>query len=139
MAILLRKSDRIKVQVEELELEIAPLSFAAKMEVNDVLVSAKPEDLSASMKASRIAIGHAIKSIKGIETLDGEAYELKFENEKLSDECIDDLLNLEVCPKLMIVCSSLLGWIPNEVINPATGKALEGVEIKMPGKKKAKK
>ena len=138
MAILLRKSDRIKVKIEELEVELAPLSFAAKMEVNDILIKADKEDLTASMKASKLAIGHSIKSIKGIQTIDGEDYELAFENDKLSEDCIDDLLNLELCPKLMIVCSSLLTGIPSKIYDPVTGKELEGVEIKLPGKKKRK-
>ena len=58
-----------------MELEIAPLSFAAKMEINEVLVNAKPEDLQASMKASKIAMMHSIKSLKGVECIDGEKYE----------------------------------------------------------------
>ena len=139
MAILLRKSDRINVNIEELKLKIAPLSFAAKMEINDILVGASEEDLGASMKASKIAIAYAIKEIKGIETLEGDEYELEFDGDKLSDECVDDLLNLEHCPKLMIVCSGLLAGVPNEILDPATGKKLEGVEIKMPKKSKARK
>ena len=139
MALLLRKSDRVKVKIEELELEIAPLSFAAKMEINDILISADKEDMGASMKASKVAISHAVKSIKGIETLDGDTYALEFEGEILSEECVDELLNLEHCPKLMMVCTALIGGVPSEIIDPATGKAMKGVEIKVPKKKKAKK
>ena len=99
MALLLRKSDRVKVKIEELELEIAPLSFAAKMEINDILIGADKEDMGASMKASKVAISHAVKSIKGIETLDGDIYTLEFEGEILSEDCVDELLNLETLPK----------------------------------------
>ena len=139
MAILLRKKDRITILIEGINLKFAPLSFAAKMEINDVLVNADETDLAASMKASKIAIAHAVKEMEGIETLDGEKYALEFEGDKLSEECVDDLLNLEICPKLMVACTSLLGGIPSEIVDPSTGKALEGVEIKMPKKRKAKK
>ena len=139
MALLLRKSDRVKVKIEELELEIAPLSFAAKMEINDILVGAAKDDMGASMKASKVAIAHALKSIKGIETLDGDAYALEFDGDILSEDCVDELLNLEHCPKLMTVCTSLIGGVPSEIIDPASGKAMKGVEIKTPKKKKAKK
>ena len=139
MAVLLRKKDRIEVKIEDLKLKLAPLTFAAKMEINDVLIGSKEGDLTASMKASKIAIGYAIKELEGIETIEGEKYELEFEGDKLSDECIDDLLNLELCPKLMVACTSLLSGIPSEIVDPATGKAMEGVEIKMPKKMKAKK
>ena len=139
MALLLRKSDRVKVKIDELELEMAPLSFAAKMEINEVLIGASENDLGASMKASRIAMKHAIKSIKGIECLDGSKYELELEGDLLSDECVDDLLNLEHCPKLMIASTSFLKDIPTEIVDPSTGKKLEGVEVKLPkGKKKTK-
>ena len=139
MAILLRKTDRVKVKIDELELEMAPLSFAAKMEINEVLIGAGENDLNASMNASRIAMKHSIKSIKGIECLDGSKYVLEFEGDLVSDECIDDLLNLEHCPKLMIASTAFLKDIPSEILDPSTGKKLEGVEIKMPGKKKVKK
>ena len=139
MAILLRKTDKVKVSIDELEFELAPLSFAAKMEINEHLVNASKEDINASMKASRVAMKHSIKSVKGIECLDGEPYELVFDGDILSDECIDELLNLEHCPKLMVACISFLKDIPKEIVDPQTGKKLEGVEIKMPGKKKIKK
>ena len=139
MAVLLRKKDRVAVSIEGIKLKLAPLTFAAKMEINDVLVGSDENDLAASMKASKIAIACAVKELDGIETIEGEKYELEFDGDKLSEECVDDLLNLEICPKLMVACTSLLGGIPHEIVDPATGKPMEGVEIKMPKKAKAKK
>ena len=139
MALLLRKSDRVQVKVEDLSLEIAPLSFAAKMEINEVIGLADQNDVNASMKAAKIAMGSSIKGLKGVECLDGEEYKLEFIGDKLSDECIDDLLNLEACPKIMSACMALIGGVSEEIIDPVTGKKLEGVEVKLPKKLKAKK
>ena len=63
---------------------------------------------------------------------------IEMDGEVLSEECVDDLLNLEHCPKMMIVCTSLLGGMTDKIMDPATGKALEGVEIKLPGKEESK-
>ena len=138
MALLMRKSDRIEIKIEDLVLKIAPLSFSAKMEINEVLSGTKNDDLHASMKAAKLAMMHSIKEIKGIECFDGEEYSLEFDGDKLSEECIDDLLNLEACPKLMGVCSSLLAGVSEKIVDPVTGEEMEGVEV-MLGKKIAKK
>ena len=39
----------------------------------------------------------------------------------------------------MVVCTALIGGVPSEIIDPASGKVMKGVEIKAPKKKKAKK
>ena len=61
----------------------------------------------------------------------------KIENNELSNNCVDELLNLSESPELQYVAMTLLTGIPKEFIDPTTGKPMEGVEF-VKGKKKKK-
>jgi hypothetical protein len=123
MAIVYRTSDRLRVKVGELVVVIGPLNRYQKAKVQSLIVEDKMYDSAAE------ALKGSIKGIEGLETVDGGQYQLQFDdNKELTDECLDDLLNLDVAGELTVMAVSLLNGIPKEFTNPATGKKLKGVE-----------
>ena len=132
MAIVYRKSDRVRIKIDDLEVSLSPLSYHEKSEVSRLMMDGKIG--TAAVEAIKLAV----KDIKGLKLSDGSVYELKFENDKLSEETLDDLMNLEHSKKLVLVCLNLLSTVPEEFIDTESGKPLEGVSIikeKKPRKK----
>ena len=121
--VVYRKSDRIKLKFKDLVVSIAPLSFAEKSAVHDA-ISKDP------LKGSIEALKYCLKDIEGLTLADGSKYELEFEGDKLTDNVIDDLTNIEGIDELYIVALNMLNAVPKDsFINPATGEPLEGIEI----------
>lgn len=77
-------------------------------------------------------IKYAIKAVEGLTNKDGTPYELKFTDDKkeaLTDDCTDELLATSFNDKLIYASKQLVNSIPSEIVNPVTGKKLEGVEL----------
>lgn len=127
MSIVYRKSDRITLKVHDLTVKVAPLTFAEKAEINGLIGSAA--DPNGAMKGSLLAVKCAVKDIKGLTLPDGSPYKLEFENDKLTDECVDDLTNIQGGSELFIACLNLISGVPQDFINPVTGQKLEGIEV----------
>jgi len=134
MAIVYRTSDRIKIKVGELVVSVSPLNRYQKAKVQELTMVGKDID------AASTALKAGIKNIEGLEDIHNEPYKLVFDdNKELTDECIDDLMNLELAPELVNICVSLLNGIPKEFVNPVTGKKLKGVEFVKEGEAVEKK
>jgi hypothetical protein len=120
-------TDRIKVKIGEITFHLSPLSWDQKQDiVSDAkLVEGKPTNRNSTYKCLK----YAVKNIEGVTLADGSPYVVQLENNVLSDECVEDLLNLELSSKLIIACYSLVQGVPSKIINPVTGQVLEGVEI----------
>lgn len=133
MAIIHRKSDRIKVKIEDITLVVSPLSQHDKNTIQSLLVSGKVDSI---MNGATMALKCAIKDIGGV-THNNEQYRLEFDDNKhITDDCLDDLMNLEMHDKISSVCLALLGGIPKEFLNAETGEVLEGVRIIKAGEEK---
>jgi hypothetical protein len=120
-------TDRIKVKIGEITFHLSPLSWDQKQDiVSDAkLVEGKPTNRNSTYKCLK----YAVKNIEGVTLADGSPYVVQLENNVLSDECVEDLLNLELSNKLIIACYSMVQGVPSKIINPVTGQILEGVEI----------
>jgi hypothetical protein len=120
-------TDRIKVKIGEITFHLSPLSWDQKQDiVSDAkLVEGKPTNRNSTYKCLK----YAVKNIEGVTLADGSPYVVQLENNVLSDECVEDLLNLELSNKLIIACYSMVQGVPSKIINPVTGQVLEGVEI----------
>lgn len=130
-------TDRIKVKIGEITFHLSPLSWDQKQ---DILSETKMVEGSGKNRNSTYkCLKYAVKDIEGVTLEDGSPYTLKLENGILSDECVEDLLNLELSPKLIMACFSFVQGVPNKIFNPVTGEVVEGVEIvKKDFKKKSK-
>lgn len=136
MAVIYKKSDRIKVKVDDIILTLAPLSYHEKSQVQAVLLE-KGE--FGALESTKLAIKYALKDIDGVENVDGSKYELELDDEGVSDDAIDDLFNLEQSTKMSVVCMSLINGVPKDFVNPHTGERLEGVSLVKEKKSRKKK
>lgn len=121
-----RTTDRIPVKIDDIVIEIAPLSFEVKSNIQANLING---DTLGIVKAAKLAIQHGVKNVKGVENADGSEYSLDFENDCLTEQCVDDLLNIDQDNKISFVCTKLLEGIPKEFVDPQTGKKIEGIKI----------
>lgn len=128
MSKIYRLSDRIKVKVDGLVVEISPLSLHQKAEIESDILTGSVES---SMRGAANAVRYSVKDISGIEDASGNSYELEFDEsgKALTQDCIDDLFNLPETQKLMLACLNLIKSIPDEFIDPNTGEAIQGVKI----------
>ena len=122
MSVVYRTSDRLKVKVGGLVFKISPLSKYQKEKIQTLSIENK------LMESAAEAIKCAIKGVDGLTTMNGDDYDLEFDdNKELTDASVDDLMNLGEISELATVCASLLNGIPKEFIDPYTGKKLKGV------------
>lgn len=130
MAKIYRKTDRITVKIDDVTVKLAPLTLHEKTEVQTAMMeSLKTRDLQQASKGLSLALKLTVKGIEGIEDSDSNPYKLQFdENNQLTDECVDDLLNLEITEKLTLVCTAMVKGIPSKFTNEKN-EALEGVEV----------
>lgn len=132
MAKIFKRTDRIPVRINEVVVHIAPLSIDQKVEIQDAAIKGRAKgDIKELTRSVTLAMKYAIKKIEGIEDSDGKPYQLQFDGENLSDECLVDLMNLEITDKLSSVCVKFMQGIPSEFTD-ASGNKLEGVEFVKP-------
>lgn len=125
MAIVYRRKDKIKVKVGDIEIKISPLGHHDKNKIQSLLVSGNVDSL---MEGATLALRCGLKDVKGLKLSDGSDYELEFEDNVLSDDSLDDMMNLECQGKLISICLGLIDGIPNE-FKDNNGNALDGVKI----------
>lgn len=136
MSRIYKTTDRVKVKVDDLTFSISPLSYAQKSEIQSKLYKAvNDQDMLAAQDAAVLSIKYAVKSVKGLTDGNDEPYQLEMENNQLTQQCIDDLLNIEQNTKLAAVCTSLVHGISTEIVDPNTGEKLEGVSFEVSEKK----
>lgn len=124
-------ADRLTVKIGELTFKLAPLSYKQKTEIRGLYTIGKKED------AAILTMKYSIKDVDGLETISGEKFKLSFDENGLSEESLDNLLNSMEAPKLILACANLMDAIPNVMVVPGTDKPLEGVKIIDPFLEKA--
>ncbi len=134
MTRIFRTTDRIPVKIDDITIMISPLSF-----VQTIMMQAKSDPMFA-VKGARLAIKYAVKSVQGVELMDGTPFIVTTDDDgNLSDDDVDALLNMEENGKLITLCSQLIGGVPREVMDPSTGQPMKGVSIQVPAPAKKQK
>lgn len=126
MGKIYRVSDRIKVKVDGLVVEISPLTFEQKINVQAEVLKGDP---MSAMRGAALAVKYALKGLSGLTCPDGSEYELEFAGGALTDQCLDDLFNLKESEKLALISLNLLQSVPSAFVDPNTGEKIEGVSI----------
>lgn len=133
MSKIYRISDRIKVKVGDLIAIIGPLTRHQKQEVQTAFMQGKMADGTA------LAIKYGLKSIEGLETVDGDEYKIKSDKGGLNDSTIDDLFNIPEFNLLSAACISKVNSFDTDFKNKETGEEIDGVsfiEVVSPAKKR---
>lgn len=121
-----RLSDRIPLNIGGLTAKVGPLSFSQKAEIQAEVLKG---DAMAPLRGAKLAIQYGLKELSGLIDGSGQEYQLEITDGKLSDVCVDELLNLQISEKLAMICLNLISGIPEQFMDPNTGKPLSGVEI----------
>jgi hypothetical protein len=125
-----RLSDRFKIKMENVTVFVAPLSGKQKLEMTSfVKQSASGKFYIDKIAQEHYLVKHSVKSISGIQDIDGLDYELEFEGEALTDLCADELLGFLVNSYFTVANAQIVSGILGEVINPITGEAVKGISI----------
>jgi hypothetical protein len=129
-----KRSDRISVKVDGITVKLAPLTLAQKTEIQQAMLSGiNKSDLKESTRGIMLSLKYSLKGIDGLDDVDGNKYQLEFQDDELTDACVDDLMNLELSQKLAYVCSNLVKGIPKSFTDH-NGNLLDGVELVTPPK-----
>lgn len=130
MARIYKRSDRISVKIDDVTVKLAPLSLHQKTEVQAAMIEGhKNSDIRKATRGLALAMRYSVKSIDGVEDADGQPYKLQMdETDCLTDECVDDLMNLDITAKLALVCSGLVNGVPAEFTDQYR-VPLVGVEV----------
>lgn len=131
-----RTTDRIIVKIEDLTFKLAPLSFSQKTEIhNHINKGSVDNNTTEILNASRKAVKYCVKDVEGLVDIDDNPYQLEFENEVLTDTCVDELLNMELNQQIITVCAAMSNGTPEEFVD-GEGKPIPGVKrVKKPAKK----
>lgn len=133
MAVIYRKTDKIKIRVgsvdDSIVLHVSPLSQHEKSEIQSLMLDSKNKDSAKhAMLGITKTLRYSIKQIDGLKDSDGYDYALEFKDGMLTEDCVNDIMNLELSPQIMFVCSNLVNNIPKQFLDD-NGKPLPDVEI----------
>ncbi len=133
--LIYRKEDRVKIEIDGIDFKISPLTFQQKSDLQTHMMKAVQGDMNEAMNSVRKALKYCLKDMKGVFYIeDGEKreYRLSFENDQLTDDCIDEVLNMPFSSKLNSVCSAMLQGVPDKILDN-DGNEIEGIKIKKLG------
>lgn len=134
MSRIFRQSDRIELNLGDVEVKVKPLSYAEKTEIQSLLIEGQRK-ASAEMltEGTVLSLRYALKSITGLKDSNDEDYKLEFDDTgKVSMNCVEDLMNTQMSDKLLSACASFISGIP-------TDEDLEKIGVSFQKKTKTKK
>lgn len=130
MTIIYQKDDLITLKIGELLFKIKPLSYMERVEILATANMQEGSVIQNAAKATFLAMKYAIRGFSGAKLSDGTDYKISFDdNGNLSEDSIDDLLNIQENQVLGFALNNFLKGVPAKLINPHTGEELEGVEV----------
>lgn len=129
-------NDKIPVKIGDIIFYISPLKYSQKCELQSYMTKAiEDNNMQLAQDAAFKAIQYSVKDVKGLTHMDGSEFRVDIEEGILSEESVDNLLNIEHSTKLAALCTSLINGIANKIIDPYTGKTMEGISFEVTEKK----
>lgn len=130
MTIIYKSTDLIDLKIQDLVFSIRPLRYKQRVDIMSCLSNQSGTIVENAAKATFLTMKYTIRKVTGAFLLDGSPYEIELgEDDNVSDDCIDDLLNMASDSKLGPALHNFLKGIPSKLIDPNTGEELKGVEI----------
>lgn len=136
MAKILRMSDRINFKIGDVEFVMSPLSNDKKIELAQCMSLKSGLQEYDLLKAQHLYVKYGLKEVRGLEDVDGNAYELEFEGDYLSDDCVSEIFYLKEKNLFMTAAWQMLNELNDKLIDPVTNKELKGVKINVESAKK---
>ena len=129
---------------------VQPLGFIYKVKIGDVVIHCKQlsyrvrsmlgakfhqqksgAEIQDTLSLLFEVLRHSIVKVEGFQNPDGSDYELKFDNDVLTEDCLDALMYVENVGDVMQMCASgfLNMKMPDKIVHPVSGEVMEGVSI----------
>lgn len=114
MARIYKTTDRISYKIGDLLIKISPMTVQDKATLNEYMQKGRSGDTRALIEGSMFAIKAALKEVKGLEDSQGNPYNLEFDdNNYVTENCINDLMNIAESSLMVTLCSQLIAGIPS--------------------------
>lgn len=109
---ILRATDRVKVKIQDVEFHIAPLTREAKRQLAACRFIESGEEKLDLLEANTILLKYGLKNVIGLQDYHGDDYQLEFDGDVLSDQCVTEVLSLDCKEKLTASGWSIVngGW-----------------------------
>jgi hypothetical protein len=136
-----RMTDRYKITFGDISFLIAPLSRGQKSEINQCSVINEGNTTTYLFESQALYLKYGLKKIEGAQDFHGKPYRLSFaENGGLTDDCLDEVLNICGKEEIMAVAWQLLEGVPEEITDPVHVKNVKldkmPLRVKIPKSKK---
>jgi hypothetical protein len=127
-----RMSDRYRVKIgKDVTFWIAPLSRRQKLEISSCTKNRGGDMVPDLFEMQCLYLKYGLKKVEGVNYSDGSSFELQFENNELTEESLDEVLNIPQKQELMVVAWQFLNGSPDEIVDPVTNKKLKGVSVEI--------
>jgi len=114
-----RTTDRIPVKLGDLTFWFSPFKWEHKIEVSTKTLL-KSGETSITASQARLAIKYSIKAVDGLMSHDGTPIILELENDVLTDDSVEDVMQLENISKLTTIAFTWLNEIKDVAIEGVT-------------------
>lgn len=125
MSNVLRMKDRVKIDIGDISFYLAPMNRLQKQEISNCRKTVAGEDELDLTESQALYMKYSIKDVKGLTNYDGSPYELEFEGDYLTDDCVSEILNLEVTQDLIVSAWRIYNGIAKDASYP------KGVEVEV--------
>lgn len=125
-----RLSERFKIKLGAVTVTVAPLSGSQKIEMTSLVRQDASGKLFINKPAQELfLIKHSVKAIEGLMDHDDKEYQLQFTDglATLTDECAEEMLSFLSGTFFTFANTQAMAGLTGEVLNPFTGKVIEGV------------
>lgn len=124
-----KRTDKIRVQIDDIVAVISPLTLDQKTEVQSKMaLGTVKKDLQMVTEGVVLAVRYGLRAVEGIQDANGKPYKLEIQDDMVTRECVSDLFNLEMHKKLVMICSGLVSKVPTEFTDEE-GQPIEGIKI----------
>jgi hypothetical protein len=128
---LVRKTNQIvPIEIDGVTFSFRPLSMGEKTELMGELE--KDKSTGALMQWTRAVVCRSLRDVRGLTNEDGSEYRPAFDGDRLSNEAMDDMMNLPISEKIMLVGGLFIKGVPadGQLIHPQTRQPIEGIIVK---------
>ncbi len=130
---ILRASDLVRIKISESTLVVQPLSYAKKLEMAKFVTTKDGKEVHDWAGSIFYTVKNSIKGIEGVSDNNLNEIKLEFEGDQLTDESASDVMGMiESHNGMFLNISRIAGHAGKDIksiVDPETGKTLDGVEI----------
>lgn len=115
MAIVYPTKKSVFIKIGEVTFKVMPLSRQQKLLITEMIYKDAGSIHINLAKSTYEMMRMMIKGVDGLKNPDGSAYELKFKDNLLTDDCLDDLSNVVDTQNIQMALKNFLTGVPSKL------------------------